>query len=52
MWHKWRKTLEGTYTSRVLSGISAGIKVKMDKNQQASNTNTGIPDFRGIDLKR
>lgn len=41
-----------TYTNTVLSGISAGIKVKMDKNQHDSHKKIGIPDFHGIDLKR
>lgn len=38
-----------TYTNTVWSGISAGINVNMDKNQQDSHTNIGILDFHGIE---
>lgn len=41
-----------TYTSWVLSGISAGINVKMDKNQQASKMKNGTVDLQGIELIR
>lgn len=47
-----QKVLEKTYTSRVLSGISAGIKVKTDKKQHDSHINIGVPDFCAIDLER
>lgn len=40
------------YTSSLLSGISAGIKVKTDRHQQATQTKIGIVDLHGIALKR
>jgi len=45
-------SVEVTYTNSLLSGISAGINVKRDKNQHVMQTYTGIPDLQGIDLKR
>jgi hypothetical protein len=36
-------------TKLLLSGISAGIKVKTDRNQQDIQTKTGIPDRQGIE---
>jgi hypothetical protein len=45
-------SVEVTYTNRLLSGISAGINVKIDKNQHAMQTYIGMPDLQGIDLKR
>lgn len=44
--------MEMTYTSRVLSGISAGIKVKTDKNQHDNHINSGVPDFHATNLER
>lgn len=38
-----------TYTKLLLSGISAGIRVKTDRNQQDKQTKTGIPDRQGIE---
>lgn len=49
---KFNRLMELTYTNGVLSGISAGIKVNTDKNQQATNTKTGIQALHGIDRKR
>lgn len=51
-WPKIQCIIAPTYTSGVLSGISAGIKVNTDKNQQATNTKTGIQALCGIDRKR
>lgn len=50
--YRGTKWTELTYTSWLLSGISAGIKVKTDKTQHATHTKTGILDRHGIDLKR
>lgn len=41
---------KGTYTRLLLSGISAGIRVKTDRNQQDIQTKTGIPDLQGIEV--
>lgn len=41
---------KGTYTRLLLSGISAGIRVKTDRNQQEIHTKTGIPDLQGIEM--
>jgi len=37
-----------TYTSCVLSGISAGIKVNPDKNQQDAHTKAGTMESPGV----